>query len=108
MRLASSLDPHHFLSNPNWKACHLHLHQAILAACGAPELLAFCDKLRDEAGRYRALASTRAYSDRDVALEHAEIARAPIARDAERTRGLHSQHYERTVRLLGAEMDRGL
>ncbi len=103
-RLARSLDTARFLTNPEWEISHQRFHQALLAGCGAPQLLAFCERLREEARRYRALANTMAYPDRDVALEHAEIARAVLDRDAERACGLLAQHYERTGRFVGAGM----
>jgi DNA-binding GntR family transcriptional regulator len=107
-RVVRSLDPQRFLANPEWETCHLGFHQALLAACDAPALLAFCERLREEAGRYRALANTRAYPDRDVAAEHAEIARAALNRDADKACILLAQHYERTGLFVGAEMNRQL
>jgi DNA-binding GntR family transcriptional regulator len=105
-RVARSLDPHRFATNPEWEACHRHFHQVLLAACGAPPLLAFCDRLREEAQRYRALANTMAYPDRDVAAEHAAIARAALDRDAEAATALLTQHYERTGAFVGADLGR--
>ncbi|MBO1073503.1 GntR family transcriptional regulator [Roseomonas marmotae] len=103
-RAARSLDPHRFVANPEWEACHLRFHQALLAACGAPPLLAFCDRLREEAQRYRALSNTLAYPGRDVAAEHAAIARATLDRDAEKAAALLTQHYERTGAFIGADL----
>lgn len=105
-RVARSLNPQRFLANPEWEVCHLRFHQALLSACDAPALLSFCERLREEAGRYRALANTRAYPDRDVAIEHAEIARAALSRDADKACTLLAQHYERTGQFVGAEMNR--
>ncbi|HWL82117.1 MAG TPA: GntR family transcriptional regulator [Roseomonas sp.] len=106
-RAARSLDPHRFVANPEWEACHLRFHQALLAACGAPPLLAFCDRLREEARRYRALSNTLAYPGRDVAAEHAAIARATLDRNAEKAATLLAQHYERTGAFVGADLGRG-
>ncbi|MDJ0386991.1 FCD domain-containing protein [Roseomonas sp. E05] len=107
-RIARSLDPYRFVANPEWEACHLRFHQALLAACGAPPLLAFCDRLREEARRYRALSNTLAYPGRDVAAEHAAIARATLDRDAEKAAALLAQHYERTGAFVGADLGRGM
>lgn len=107
-RVARSLDTGRFLANPEWEACHRRFHQALLAACGAPALLGFCDRLREEAGRYRALANTRAYPDRDVAREHAALARAALAREADRACALLAEHYERTGQFVGSEMQRSV
>lgn len=106
-RLARSLDPQRLVANPEWEECHRHFHRALLAACGAPELLAFCDKLREEAQRYRALSSLRAYPGRDVAAEHAAIARAVLARDAEEATALLTRHYEQTGAYVGAGLEGG-
>lgn len=106
-RVARSLDPHRFVTNPAWEACHLQFHQALLAGCGAPPLLAFCDRLREEARRYRALSNTLAYPGRDVAAEHAAIARATLERDAEQAAALLAQHYERTGAFVGADLGCG-
>ncbi|WP_161993770.1 GntR family transcriptional regulator [Muricoccus nepalensis] len=103
-RQARSLDPGRFTTNPDWETCHRGFHQALLAACGAPPLLAFCERLREEAGRYRALANTKAYPNRDVEAEHAAIARAALARDAEAAAALLAEHYERTGALVGADL----
>jgi DNA-binding GntR family transcriptional regulator len=103
-RAARSLDPHRFVSNPEWEACHLRFHQALLAACGAPPLLAFCDRLREEARRYRALSNILAYPGRDVAAEHTAIARATLDRDVEKAAALLAEHYERTGAFVGADL----
>ena len=105
-RLARSLDPEHFTANPDWEFRHRQFHQALLAACGAPPLLAFCERLQEEAGRYRALANTLAYPGRDVGAEHAAIARAALGRDAEAAAALLAEHYERTGALVGADLGR--
>jgi len=105
-RLARSLDPHRFAANPEWEDGHRDFHHALLAACGAPQLLAFCDRLREEARRYRAAANTLSYPDRDVAAEHAAISRAALDRDADAAIALLAQHYERTGAFVGADLGR--
>ncbi|UFN47166.1 FCD domain-containing protein [Roseomonas sp. OT10] len=106
-RVARSLDPHRFVANPEWEACHRDFHRALLAGCEAPPLLAFCDRLREEAQRYRALANTVAYPERDVAAEHAAIARAALERDVQRATALLAEHYERTGAFVGARLGLG-
>ena len=105
-RLARSTDPARFAANPEWEACHRVFHRALLATCGAPPLLAFCERLREGADRYRALAGAVAYPGCDVAAEHAAIARAALDRDAEAAAALLAQHYERTGAFVGADLAR--
>lgn len=95
-RLPRSLDPARFAPNPEWEAWHDRFHDALLAACGAPPLLAFCARLREEATRYRALAGEAAYPGRDVGAEHAALARTALARDGEAAVRLLVAHYQRT------------
>jgi DNA-binding GntR family transcriptional regulator len=102
-RMARSLDSHRFLSNPEWEACHAQFHRALLDGCQAPALLAFCERLREEAGRYRALANVVAYPGRDVAQEHAAIMRAALERDADSACRLLAEHYERTGHFVSAD-----
>jgi DNA-binding GntR family transcriptional regulator len=104
-RLARSADPQRFASNPEWEVWHHRFHQALLAACGAPPLLDFCERLREAAGRYRALANAVAYPGRDVAAEHAAIARAALDRDADTAVRLLAEHYGRTGEFLGRELE---
>jgi DNA-binding GntR family transcriptional regulator len=91
-RLPRSVDAARFVTNPAWEAAHRAFHHALLAACDAPPLLAFCDRLREEADRYRALANAVAYPGRDVAAEHAAIAEAALDRDADRAAALLAAH----------------
>ncbi len=95
-RLPRFLDGAARARNPDWEAAHIAFHRALIAACDAPPLLAFCERLREEADRYRVLASTAAYPGRDVAAEHAAIAAAALDRDAERAAALLDAHLART------------
>jgi len=91
-RLPRSLGETHVLANPDWEAAHRAFHRALLGGCDAPPLLAFCDRLREEVDRYRALANAIAYPGRDVAAEHAAIAHAALERDAELAATLLARH----------------
>ncbi|WP_338661673.1 GntR family transcriptional regulator [Pararoseomonas sp. SCSIO 73927] len=105
-RLAVSLDPHRYAANPEWEACHGAFHKALLEGCGAPPLIAFCDRLREEARRYRSAAKTLAYPGRDVAAEHRAITEAALARDADRAVAHLAAHYERTGAIVLADLGR--
>jgi DNA-binding GntR family transcriptional regulator len=106
-RLPRSLEPDRFVANPAWEAAHRVFHAALLDACGAPPLLAFCERLREDSDRYRALASSVAYPGRDVAAEHAAIARAALDRDADRAAELLAAHLNSTGDFLSVAIARG-
>ena len=95
-RLPRLLDAARYVRNPEWEAAHIAFHRALIAACDAPPLLAFCERLREEADRYRALAGAVAFRKRDVAGEHAAIAAAALDRDADRAADLLTQHLATT------------
>ena len=99
-RLAPSLEAGRFVMNPAWETAHRAFHRALLAGCGAPPLLAFCERLREQADRYRTLANVVSIPGRDVAAEHAAIARAALRRDADRAPALLAEHLARTGEFL--------
>jgi DNA-binding GntR family transcriptional regulator len=104
-RLPRSLDAHRFVRNPEWEAAHVAFHRALIAACDAPPLLVFCERLREEADRYRALAGPLTYATRDVAAEHAALASAALDRDAEGAAELLSQHLAATGDFVRRALD---
>ena len=104
VRLPRSLDSARYVRNPEWEAAHIAFHRALIAACDAPPLLGFCERLREEADRYRVLAGAIAYPTRDVGAEHAAIAAAALDRDAARAAELLAQHLATT----GNFVQRGL
>ncbi|WP_137181258.1 GntR family transcriptional regulator [Roseomonas sp. AR75] len=104
-RLPRSLERLRYVPNPAWEAAHLAFHRALIAACGAPPLIAFCERLREEADRYRALAGPLGYPSRDVAAEHAAIAAAALDRDAPRAAELLTQHLATTGDFVRQALD---
>jgi DNA-binding GntR family transcriptional regulator len=105
-RLPRSLEDGRFVANPAWEAAHRAFHHALIAACDAAPLLGFCDRLREEADRYRALASAVAYPGRDVAKEHAAIAEATLDRDADRAGALLADHLASTGEFVRLALER--
>lgn len=102
---------HHRLSSANrmdadnWELLHKQFHQALLAACGSPILIRFCDQLYDLNIRYRFLAGKSVrYRDRDVSKEHAEILQASLAREADGAAELLIKHYELTGNFLADKL----
>lgn len=105
-RLPRSLEAARFVSNPDWEVAHRAFHHALIAACDAPPLLGFCERLREEADRYRALANAVAYPGRDVGAEHAAIAEAALDRDADRAAALLTQHLGATGDFVRVALER--
>lgn len=106
-RLAPSLEAGRFVVNPAWETAHRAFHRALIAGCDAPPLLAFCERLREEADRYRTLANVVSIPGRDVTAEHAAIARAALRRDAEQAPSLLAEHLARTGDFLRLAMQQG-
>lgn len=88
---------------------HHAFHRALLAACGSAWLLEFFERLYTATERYRlpALAGGAGAGGRDIHAEHAAIAEAVLARDAEQAETLLRQHYLRTAETIRARMGDG-
>lgn len=87
-------------SNPEtleaWEAIHREFHLTLIAGSGKPLLLNFCSVLLNLNDRYRRTFLRVSSGDRDVALEHSEIAQAAVARDADFACQRLSEHIHRT------------
>jgi len=83
-----------------WEQHHRRFHACLVSACGSAWHLRFWNTLVDHSERYRKLRllnhQTLAADVRNVNAEHEEIARAAIARDAERAVGLMTEHLRHT------------
>ncbi|XWN30093.1 MAG: GntR family transcriptional regulator [Devosia sp.] len=89
-----------------FEARHKAFHMALIAACEAPILLGFCNKLYDLNIRYRYLAGRSiSYGRRDIAREHAEIMTAAVDRDVDTAVSRLLHHYERTGSFLAEALD---
>ena len=78
---------------------HAAFHDALIAGCGMPMLRQFAGVLGNLHRRYRNLLGPP-FPQRDLAAEHAAIAEATLARDADLAQALLRGHVERT----GAEL----
>ncbi|QYK41365.1 MAG: GntR family transcriptional regulator [Paracoccaceae bacterium] len=87
-----------------WEAAHAAFHMALIRGCGMPMLLRLCTTLHDLHDRYRRLFPIAAAPDRDVRAEHAAIADAVAARDAERATAALRAHIHRTGETLQAAL----
>jgi len=64
-----------------WERAHRQFHLTLIAGCGMPMLLNFCDLLHNLNDRYRRIFLVERGIDRNIVAEHSEIAQAAVARD---------------------------
>ena len=86
--------------NPEWERRHHTFHNALLEACRAPTLLAFCEELRERSDRYRHIASISPEARKTYGDEHRSIAEAVLAGDADSATRLLTEHYVRTLTIV--------
>lgn len=98
-RTPRSLSEQGFVNNPAWEEHHRAFHLALLDGCGAQGLLAFCADLHDRTTRFRRLAKDAA-PQRDIAVEHAGLLAAALARRADEAVAALLAHYRRTATVL--------
>ena len=60
-----------------WEARHREFHLTLIAGCRMPVLLSFCGVLLNLNDRYRRSFLRATSGDRDVTVEHSEIAQGP-------------------------------
>lgn len=88
-----------------WEAAHRAFHLTLIAGCGMPILLRFCSMLLNLNDRYRRTFLRRTSGDRNVMLEHSEIAQAAVARDAEHACERLRAHLARTATNLRRHLE---
>lgn len=87
----------------DWEEAHSAFHEALLAGCGSPRLLAMACTLRDAAGLYRRWSQTRE-PGRDVSGEHRRILDATLARDSHAAVGALQSHFQHTADILAGTL----
>ena len=75
-------------------------HAAVTAACRSPSLLQIRETLFYRQERYLWLSMPLATTERDLHVEHEEIARLALARDAEATVSATASHLQRTANII--------
>jgi DNA-binding GntR family transcriptional regulator len=80
-----------------WEATHRAFHLTLIAGCDMPILLEFCSKLLNLNDRYRRTFLRRTSGDRNVMMEHSEIAQATVARDTDYACERLREHLARTA-----------
>lgn len=83
------------------EARHHRFHRALLDGCGSPWLLEFFERLYNATERYRLpVLLAEGAPARDILGEHAAIADAVLAREADRAIALLRAHYLRTAEII--------
>ncbi len=88
--------------DPQWERFHRAFHASLLAACGSPRLLGFCEQLSDQAYRYRQLAVEATAMRPSEHDEHKAIMEAAIAGEVDLAVELLKAHYLTTSDILMA------
>lgn len=83
----------------SWERANAGFHSALVSACGSRWLLWTRNNLQDLCERYRR-ASVARRPQRDLSREHAEIADAALARDADLACSLIERHFALTASQL--------
>jgi DNA-binding GntR family transcriptional regulator len=84
----------------SWDAANVAFHSVLVSACGSEWLLWVRSQLNEQCERYRRAAVAREIGSRSLHVEHAEIAEAALARDADRLCDLITRHYNRTAQMF--------
>jgi GntR family transcriptional regulator, carbon starvation induced regulator len=79
-----------------WERANTAFHHAMVAACGSEWILRIRAMLNDQYARFRRAAVGLHRDERDLALEHAAIADAVLARNVELACRLTERHYRAT------------
>jgi len=90
-----------------WSREHAAFHTALVAACGAPTLLAIRARLFEQADRYVALSIMSNGPLRDDVGEHRQLMRAALSRDVDKTLELNRAHITRTLDKVAASLADG-
>lgn len=84
----------------SWERANAEFHSAMVSACGSRWLLRLRAGLHDLCERYRRASVYQKMSSRNLGAEHAEIADAVLARDADRACDLTERHFALTASSL--------
>lgn len=100
LRVERSVTTETFKDNPEWEKAHRAFHMALIATCPSRWLVDFCALLSDHAARYRNLAMSVIYPQRDIAGEHRALMEAAIHGDVEDAVTRLVEHYRRTADII--------
>ncbi len=91
----------------SWERANSTFHREMVSACGSAWLMRTRAGLHDLCERYRRASVYQKIGARDLAGEHAAIANAVLARDAETACRLTEEHYALTAAFLSEEAGGG-
>lgn len=88
----------------SWEEANAAFHTALVSACGSQWLMRVRAGLQDLCERYRRASVGRRRGVRHLSEEHAAIAEAALARDADKACELVRRHFETTTEDLSLGM----
>jgi len=83
-----------------WYRENRAFHDALVAACRSPQMMAFRAQLYDLSDRYRRLSVQNGLAGRDLDAEHQLIVDAALARDADAAAAHTVDHFVKTTRII--------
>jgi DNA-binding GntR family transcriptional regulator len=83
-----------------WYRENRAFHDALVAACNSPQMMAFRAQLYDLSDRYRRLSVQDGLAGRDFDAEHQSIMDAVLARDADTAVAHTVEHFIETTRVI--------
>jgi GntR family transcriptional regulator, carbon starvation induced regulator len=83
-----------------WEDAHRGFHRALLANCGSPWLLEFCDILADHAVRYISISNAYRTVGRDGQAEHEDLMKAVLHGTPDDACDLLVKHYSKTLQTI--------
>ncbi len=92
--------------NQNWRDRHKDFHMSLFAACGSRRLFDACSEMYDQAERYRRHSMVQRNQERKGRVEHQQIMKSALARDAKTATTLLRDHIMQTAEHVGKLLGR--
>jgi len=83
-----------------WEDAHRNFHRALLANCGSPWLIEFCDILADHAVRYISISNAYRKAGRNGQAEHEDLMKAVLHGTPDDACDLLVRHYTKTLQTI--------
>lgn len=95
-RTPRSLAADRYVPNPEWENLHREFHNRLLDNCPSRWLRDFCALLTNEAYRYRQLAASKNFTQRNAHAEHLALFNAAIEGKSDEAVRILVEHYRKT------------